>query len=324
MTSKTIHKDGKANITVYANGEIFTADDTHPAWNDILAAVQEGDESANWAEIFSLRAAITARFEKLSERVAVAGESIYFDAEPVDDSLATQTLKVYREGGDFQGLVNFMENIAANPEPHSREQLFDWLRNHNFTITPEGNIVGYKGVKSDGEGGFQSTTAGRAYVNGELHVGQIPNAIGDEVEMPRGDVDHDPHSACSSGLHVGTHSYAQRYGYNGAVLEVHVNPRDVVSVPTDGRGAKIRVCRYRVVDLNKEEIQQAMTEKTAPVQDNMVTPGKPRFEELAATAKKQKKGFQKVAEKKGWVLVGADPTNRKDWRAPRAPKRKGK
>jgi hypothetical protein len=28
-----------------------------------------------------------------------------------------------------------------------------------------------------------------------------------------------------------------------------VNPRDVVSVPTDARGAKVRVCRYYVDDV---------------------------------------------------------------------------
>jgi hypothetical protein len=30
------------------------------------------------------------------------------------------------------------------------------------------------------------------------------------------------------------------------IVEIHTNPRDVVSVPTDGGGEKVRVCRYRV------------------------------------------------------------------------------
>jgi hypothetical protein len=46
---------------------------------------------------------------------------------------------------------------------------------------------------------------------------------------------------------VGTYDYAKRYA-NGALLKVHVNPRDVVSVPT-GEGEKVRVCRYVVEDI---------------------------------------------------------------------------
>ena len=33
------------------------------------------------------------------------------------------------------------------------------------------------------------------------------------------------------------------------MLKVHINPRDVVSVPTDAQGEKVRVCRYRVVEI---------------------------------------------------------------------------
>ena len=33
------------------------------------------------------------------------------------------------------------------------------------------------------------------------------------------------------------------------MLEIHINPRDVVSVPTDAGGAKMRVCRYTVASV---------------------------------------------------------------------------
>lgn len=259
MEAKLIIKDGRANATVYVDGSIFTASDSHPNWDGIIDAVEGKVEVANWKHLFSIREAIAAQFLHLSERVAVANDTLYFDGEPQDDSLATQTIRVWKEGGNFQGLVAFMENIASNPQEHSRQQLYDWLRNHNFTITQDGMIVGYKGCASDGVGGFCSTTSGAAYVNGTHHSGHIPNAIGDVVEMPRNQVDHDPSSACSSGLHVGVYQYAQDYARNGgALLEVHVNPRDVVSVPTDGGGAKIRVCRYKVAGLSEQERPEAM------------------------------------------------------------------
>jgi hypothetical protein len=52
-------------------------------------------------------------------------------------------------------------------------------------------------------------------------------------------------NGCSVGLHVGTYDYASNFTLN--VLEVHVNPRDVVSVPTDSNWAKVRCCRYVVI-----------------------------------------------------------------------------
>lgn len=62
---------------------------------------------------------------------------------------------------------------------------------------------------------------------------------------------------CGHGLHVGAFDYAKSYGGidldddeggNGNKLMIcKVNPRDVVSVPTDSRFQKLRCCRYEVV-----------------------------------------------------------------------------
>jgi hypothetical protein len=65
--------------------------------------------------------------------------------------------------------------------------------------------------------------------------------------MQRSAVEHNPARACASGLHVGTWEYASSFG-NGVTAVVKVNPRDVVSVPTDCNGQKMRVSRYKVVE----------------------------------------------------------------------------
>ena len=75
--------------------------------------------------------------------------------------------------------------------------------------------------------------------------------------MPRSEVAYDPGEACSVGLHVGNYKFARDYA-SAALLEVHVNPRDVVSVPTDAGGHKIRVCRYKVVDLVEEKYEEPL------------------------------------------------------------------
>jgi len=143
--------------------------------------------------------------------------------------------------------VNFLENLSTNPNPESVEQLYDWLEaSDGFTLTPEGMILGYKGVRVTADGGFESIHSGKAIVNGEEIVGTIPNAVGDVIEMPRDEVTFNPARGCSQGLHVGTYEYASGFA-QGALLEVVVNPRDVVSVPTECSAQKMRTCRYTVV-----------------------------------------------------------------------------
>jgi hypothetical protein len=70
--------------------------------------------------------------------------------------------------------------------------------------------------------------------------------------MPRSEVAHNPRQACEAGLHVGTFNYVGGHTREH-VLEVHVNPRDIVSVPTDGGGQKVRVCRYTVAAVASKE-----------------------------------------------------------------------
>jgi hypothetical protein len=241
--------DGSSNITVFVRpGETpLVARSDHPNFQKIVAAVISNDESV--AELFDVAATVATKFDRLSERVTVANGRIYLDGVEVNNVLTEQVIRFLNEGvEDWKPLIRFFENVQANPQDYSREQLFAWLSNQEFTITEDGLIVGYKGVsKGSEEGEFKSILAGKAIVDGELKSGNIPQRIGSVVEMPRNEVTFDPSVGCSYGLHVGTYNYANGWA-KGALLEVHVNPRDVVSVPTDCSAQKMRVCRYTVVN----------------------------------------------------------------------------
>ena len=240
------NEDGESNIVVFVSGSApQVAHSSHPNFEAILAGAMDGDESV--VELFDVAATVGAKFERLSERVTTQHGRLYLDGEEVNNALTTQVLRFLEEGvEDWKPLVRFFENVQANHNPHSREQLYAWLAAKDFTITPDGLIVGYKGVRSDGNGSYESIHSGRAIVNGEVFNGNIPNGIGAVVEMPRGEVQFDPSVGCHTGLHVGTYEYANSFA-QGTLLEVHVNPRDVVSVPTDSDAAKMRTCRYKVV-----------------------------------------------------------------------------
>lgn len=234
-------------LTVFVPGgdRPLVAGSDHPNFDRIRDAALAGDE--NVVDLFDVAAAAGEHFERLSDRVTAANGRLYLDGDEVHSALAKQVVRFLSEDvDDWYPLVSFFENVQANPNEHSREQLFEWLDRRDFTITDDGMIVGYKGVRKTDDG-YESIHSGPAIVDGVKVNGRVPNNPGTVIEMPRSDVQHDPSIGCHSGLHVGTYDFARGFS-SGAVLEVHVNPRDVVSVPTDCDAAKVRTCRYVVVD----------------------------------------------------------------------------
>lgn len=236
------NEDGESNIVVFVTGSApQVAHSTHPNFEKIVELAILGDERVG--ELFDIAQTAAQKFQRLSERITTKNGRLYLDNVEVDNALTNQVLRFLEQGvEDWKPLVAFFENVQSNPNEHSREQLYNWLAQRDFTITADGMIVGYKGVTSD----LQSIHSGKAIVDGVEVTGRIPNAIGSVIEMPRDQVQHDPSVGCHRGLHVGTYEYADGFA-QGALLEVHVNPRDVVSVPTDCNWAKVRTCRYVVV-----------------------------------------------------------------------------
>jgi hypothetical protein len=261
LNYKLVTLDDDRFLTVYVSGEapLLASSDTHTNFDELVRLAQTGDESV--VELFDTGKAIQKAFADVVDgRVAVRSGVVYFDDDAIDNANTEAIQRFHDEGQPFSPLVKFMENVMANPQVESREQFYRWLEKHEFPIDEDGNIVAYKGVKKDSAGVYRSLHQGHAFVNGvEYKHDFIPNAVGDIVTMPRSEVDFDPNSACSTGLHAGTHKYATTYARDGALMYVKINPRDVVSVPHDSYSQKVRVCRYEVVKFAdvKQEYESA-------------------------------------------------------------------
>lgn len=244
MQYNLVRRDGDANITVVIEGNLYVADDQHPNFEAIVEAVINDDPEREVLDLIDASVGAAKKFENLSERVSVANSRVYVDGDEVTGPFADQIVRFLNDDlDDWQPLVNFLEKVYTNVEAHTRENLARWLNaTGGFTIADNGNIIGYKGLTSEGG----SVHRGPAIVDGEAVNGSVPNQPGSVVEMARSAVEHNPRVACASGLHVGTWEYASSFGH-GVTAEVEVNPRDVVSVPTDCNGQKMRVARYTVV-----------------------------------------------------------------------------
>jgi hypothetical protein len=258
-------EDGGESLTVFfpERGPAVLSDD-HPNFRELIDRLREQAEGAvlttrDALDLADLAEAVRRVFRHLSERVSVSGGSVFFDGDEVHSSITKHILRSLDEGTDsYVPYVRFLDKLARNPQQHSREQLYEWLDRHSFTITQEGDFVAYKGVARTEDGKFQSLNGGRAAVNGVEQTGRITQDVGDVVTMPRSAVQHDPATGCSTGLHAGTYEYAKGYASNGALLRVHVDPQDVVSVPTDSYAQKLRVSRYRIVDTIQAPVEYAV------------------------------------------------------------------
>jgi hypothetical protein len=262
----------ESSVTAFIDGEMYVANQDHKNWDQIVAGITSGDESV--VRLFDPAEEVAKRFERLTDRISVANGKVYFDGDHVDNAITDHILRMLEADEDFMSLVNFMDKLYQNPEQHSREQLYGWIKARpSITITSDGDLIAYKGLYSEtDEDGtlYKSWHSGSAIVNGEwFNDQQIPQRIGDTVEMPRSQVEFNPYEGCSTGLHAGTFDYARSYG--NSRVKVAINPRDVVSVPTEHNEAKIRVCRYVVIDVADEEVK-------APVW-NVVPIDGPTFED---------------------------------------------
>lgn len=266
MSKYNLVSDGtNASVTVFEDGDMLVANSDNPNWDAILEALLN-DEPV--ADLITLTKAVAKKFERLTTRVSVNGDQVYFDGDPVDNALTEQIVRFLNEGWDFEGLVNFYERIAANPSAHSRDQLYTWLEAHDFTIDKDGFILMYKGVRDNGDGTYGSIHSGPAIVNGQEVDGHVPQTIGDVVEFPRSKVNADPSQGCSTGLHASNFAYARSFT-TGAVLTVQVDPADVVSVPTDCDAQKVRVCRYTVRGVTTYEIPEASVDWDEDEEDEL-------------------------------------------------------
>lgn len=247
---------GVESIAALIGDELFQATDRHPAWSVIKSKCFGGTLEAS---DFNVEQQVI-EYMKLTDNVYVEDGELYYLDEPMHGVLADKIMSSLHDGLDATPLALFADNLACNPSRNSRDQLFQWLEVAGLEITDKGWIKGYKSVHSDPDGlGFRSVSSGTAYVNGKQHTGQIPQKVGDTVSMDRSDVTDNPAVACSYGLHVGSMEYAQSFT-GDTVLEVHVNPADVVSVPQDAGYQKMRVCEYyvdRVVEKPEGQVEES-------------------------------------------------------------------
>jgi hypothetical protein len=216
--------------SVYIDGKTFLFNHAHPNYQRAIDATK----AKQW-DLVPLLVDLTTQIKQLSPKLTILGGKIYFNNEALPTNyLVNKLIQTLDQGGNATLLALFIENLQLNPSEDSREELGLFLDACKLPITDDGHFLAYKLVADN-------------YM--DQHTKTMNNAVGQVVEMDRAAVDDNRNQTCSHGLHVCSRSYLGTGQVQGKhLMVVKVNPRDVVSVPTDYNNSKLRCCRYLVVE----------------------------------------------------------------------------
>lgn len=146
---------------------------------------------------------------------------------------------------NLRSLALFLNNLMENPSSNSVQQLFNFVEHTRMPITDDGHLLAYKIITHDYKDKFTET---------------FDYSIGSVAAEPRSIVESNPNITCSRGLHFCSWNYATGFFNNpdrDRMVVVKINPKNVVSVPTDYNAEKGRCCEYQIYyEIPMEEVIQ--------------------------------------------------------------------
>lgn len=245
------------NIVVVIGNVIHTVSKTHITYADVLSAIKAQD----WDKVKEVIEPKKVVVKYGKGNITIDGSTLLWKGTEFNGYLATRMIDMLKEGFSIDPFANFMENLMQNPSARAVKELYSFLEKANMTITPDGYFLAFKKVDDDYYDMHSHTVLNKPY---ELFTEKDFNAItvvqGKKkevtveiskynvtvVSMDRNQVNDDKDNTCSEGLHFCSEGYLESFGGSRIVI-LKINPRDVVSIPSDYNATKGRTCRYEVV-----------------------------------------------------------------------------
>lgn len=228
----------------------------------------------------------------------VKSEDVYFEGEKLPAVLSKKVRDLVAQDLPVTLFKRFWKNLRENPSQTSVNELYDFLAYKELPLTEDGCFLAYKGLLNNfwSISGNMDTKVLKGRVDSD---GRIYNGIGEEIEVLRRDVDDNRANHCSNGLHVGSHDYASDFS-RGKMVVVKVNPKNVVSVPSDFDCQKCRVSAYTVVCEYVSEITaSAVDSENKPMQSVSVSERNEFLNRIEAYLKRQiDKGETEISVRK--------------------------
>lgn len=212
------------SVSFFHDGQMHQTSSSNPMFKDIVAKLRKGDLD-DATKLTNIAQAI----ERASKGIIKNDGGIlkYVD-QNLHETVQDWIMRNMNKGNPaWDAVINFMGRCKLNENPESIEQLWQFIRACGLIITPTGHFIGYKYVDDN----FM-----------DKHTGKLNYSLGKIVEMPRDMVEFNPEIACGPGIHVGAMNYVNGHS---TIIELLVDPKDVVSVPRDHNNEKLRACRVQ-------------------------------------------------------------------------------
>ena len=227
------------NITVVIGTTPHTISKNHITYNKVLAAIKADD----WKTVEDIVEPKKVVLSFGKGNLSIEGQTLFWKDREMHNALTKRIVQMIQEDFPVDPLVAFMENLMENPSKRAVNELYGFLEANTLPITEDGCFLSYKKVRQD-------------YT--DCYSGKMDNSVGQTVEMDRNEVDDDQNRTCSTGLHFCSREYLNHIRGERLMI-VKINPRDVVSIPTDYNNSKGRACRYEVVDeIDKDKADEAL------------------------------------------------------------------
>lgn len=240
----------------------FTFNNGHLNYEQLVAILKQSPSQRDekyFTSLLNIEAAVQRSVNEGTNagNIEVKNGQVYYRGQPMHNNITERILEMIRDGFDCGYMVKFLENIKQNSSARATNEGFDFLQHKNLPITEDGCFIAYKTVRSD----FL-----------DKYSGTISNKVGSVVKFERNAVDDDREQECSYGLHVGALEYAGPGGtYNSPgdiVVQVKVNPKDIVAVPKDYDAQKMRVCEYTVLQIHNGPLTHSVYQANGGEMEN--------------------------------------------------------
>jgi hypothetical protein len=229
MLSFTI---GRASISIMIDGEFNTVDKSALNYEALKVELQKPEGER---DIAAIKALISTK--KMIEAFSYGkvkiteDEQVIYDGEPISNYLAARMLQIMNEGYDVTPFAKFMERVYANPQPYTRDELYEWLEAADLPIMSDGRFIAFKKVRKDYK---------------DCHSGMFDNSVGQVLVMERTSCDPNRNQDCSTGFHFCSAGYLTHFR-GDRVMVLAIDPADVTAIPRDYNRTKGRTCRYEVI-----------------------------------------------------------------------------
>lgn len=226
----------KNTVTLYADGRPVVLND--PAQTQVAIKMIKQEDMDGLYEKFFVE---PTKVENKDKGVEVRDSVVFVNGRSLPNLLSGRIIEYTNLGLSIKPLVEFAKRLYNNPSNTAVMRLFECLDHNHHPICEDGRFLAWKRVRGD----FK-----------DIYSGKFDNSPGKTPSVNRNEVDEDMDKTCSHGLHVASFEYASRnYGSNKSdvLLEVLVDPADVVAIPRDYNNQKMRTCGYEVVQVCKEE-----------------------------------------------------------------------